>query len=728
MQRLLRIRAAVAALSAGLAAAPPIAAQFTSQNVTLRSQVLPAQVGAAEGSSCWGYVAPSGREYALAGYNNRMSVIEVTNPAAPVIVGSITHSPSLWCEVKAYQNYAYVTNESSGGLDVVNLTQVDSGVVTLTRRLTTGGLATAHTVTVNPATGYLYLNGANLNGGRVVIYSLADPALPVQVGQISSAIGTYCHDSTVVSYTSGPYAGREILFSCEGDTGLAIYDVTNKAAITRMSLTTYPSLSYCHQGWLSASGQYFYVNDELDNLPQTRVFDVTNLSAVTMPSTFFIGEPTIDHNLFIRDGFIFEANYTCGLQIFDGIANPLNPPRVGWFDTHPENNGASFDGAWNNFPFFPSGTVIISDINRGLFIVDVSRALNYLTFNFPSGRPTIISPDGGTTMRVEVTGRLESPAPGTGMLHYDAGAGYVAIPMTEVSPDVYDAVFPAIPCGTTVSYYVSAENTLGDVYTSPGDAPTTSYATAAVSSVNVVVNDTFEAVSGWTAGAVGDTATTGVWVRVNPNGTAAQPEDDHSNPGTIGWVTGQGSVGGGVGDADVDGGRTTLTSPTFNLSTYDDAIISYWRWYSNNQGGAPNADTFRVDISNNNGTNWVNAETIGPAGVETTGGWFYHEFAVSDVVALTAQTRLRFIAEDLGDGSIVEAALDDFQIREVVCDETPCPPDLNDDGVIDLADLSLLLADFGCGGGSCVGDLDGDGDTDLADLTTLLSAFGTACP
>jgi hypothetical protein len=340
----------------------------------------------------------------------------------------------------------------------------------------------------------------------------------------------------------------------------------------------------------------------------------------------------------------------------------------------------------------------------------------------------VVSPSGGTTMRVEVSGRLASPAPGTGLLHYNAGAGYVATPMTPVSPGVYDAVFPPFPCGTTVSYYVSVENDLGDLYTSPGTAPGTAYSAAAVSAVNTIVSDAFEAVSGWTGGVAGDNAATGVWVRVNPRGTAAQPENDHSDPGTICWVTGQGPIGGGVGDADVDGGRTTLLSPVFDLAANDGALVSYWRWYSNDQGGAPNEDEFRVDISNNNGTSWVNVETIGPTGVETGGGWYYHEFSVSDFVTLTSQVRLRYVAEDLGSGSVVEAAVDDFQIREVVCDETPCPGDLNNDGVVDLADLTLLLADFGCAGGSCVGDLDGNGSTELADLTLMLSAFGTACP
>ena len=99
-------------------------------------------------------------------------------------------------------------------------------------------------------------------------------------------------------------------------------------------------------------------------------------------TSFTSGLPAIDHNLYVRDGFIFEANYRSGLRIFNANVDPLNPPQVGWFDTYPENDNRGFNGAWSNYPFFPSGTVIVSDIERGLFILDVSQALEVLPSAF----------------------------------------------------------------------------------------------------------------------------------------------------------------------------------------------------------------------------------------------------------------------------------------------------------------------------------------------------------
>ncbi|MDH3591548.1 MAG: hypothetical protein OER88_06700, partial [Planctomycetota bacterium] len=181
------------------------------------------------------------------------------------------------------------------------------------------------------------------------------------------------------------------------------------------------------------------------------------------------------------------------------------------------------------------------------------------------------------------------------------------------------------------------------------------------------VSDDFETDTGWTPAAIGDTAARGHWTRVDPNGTDAQPEDDHTiGAGRICFVTGQGPVGGGAGQDDVDGGTTTLVSPTYDLSADPDVEMAYWRWYSNDAGSAPNEDVFVIDISNDGGNNWTNVETVGPVD-EASGGWIRHRFRVADFVTPTTQIVLRFVASDLGTGSIVEAAVDDLAIIESCC-------------------------------------------------------------
>jgi hypothetical protein len=209
-------------------------------------------------------------------------------------------------------------------------------------------------------------------------------------------------------------------------------------------------------------------------------------------------------------------------------------------------------------------------------------------------------------------------------------------------------------------------------WSDPPAGTTQVYQTLAAYDLTVTHEDAFESNTGWLVNQAADltgfsTATTGTWTRTNPIGTAAQPEDDHSNPGTLCWFTGQGSVGGGVGDADIDGGATALRSPVLDASGLGNAHVSYWRWFSNIQGSAPGEDTMTVHISNNGGSSWTLLETVGPTGSDAVGGWILHSARIADFVAPTNNMRLRFRASDLINGSIVEAALDDVRIFDLDC-------------------------------------------------------------
>lgn len=177
--------------------------------------------------------------------------------------------------------------------------------------------------------------------------------------------------------------------------------------------------------------------------------------------------------------------------------------------------------------------------------------------------------------------------------------------------------------------------------------------------------DEVEADAGWSLSVPDDNATTGRWVRVDPNGTQqsgqqVQPEDDHTPaPGTICFVTGQGQVGGSAGEADVDGGKTTLTSPVFNLLNVVNPRVTYWRWYTNNLGNNPNEDTWLVQVSSNGGTSWVDLERT----TVSANSWQQKSFVLSSYITPTSQVVFRFVASDVGaGGSLVEAAVDDFEI------------------------------------------------------------------
>ncbi|MCP4713180.1 MAG: T9SS type A sorting domain-containing protein, partial [Planctomycetes bacterium] len=163
--------------------------------------------------------------------------------------------------------------------------------------------------------------------------------------------------------------------------------------------------------------------------------------------------------------------------------------------------------------------------------------------------------------------------------------------------------------------------------------------------------------TGWTVGAPDDDATTGIWERADPQGTEAQPEDDHTDSGTDCYVTGA-LAGQGLGSHDVDDGKTTLYTPLLNAMSLELPIFRYYKWYTNNTGDSPNQDYWVVDISNDAGQTWINVENT----LYSTVGWTKVQFLISDYIEPTAAMLLRFVASDYEPGSLVEAAIDDLEI------------------------------------------------------------------
>ena len=337
---------------------------FPAENVSLYSHLSLAQLENAEfAEDCWGYTSESGREYAIIGLSQGPGFVEITDPANPVIV-DIVNTPNKARDMKVYGHYVYCSSDA-GPLNIIDISQIDAGVITLVDSIPEGG---THNVVVDELSGFLYL----AIGGPMVALDLANPEVPVLAGVWEGQT----HDAHVVTYTEGKYADRQIAFVFAGwDVRLDIVDVTDKSNMFLMGSTGYANAGYTHQGWLSDDSQYLYVNDELDGIQRTSIFDVSDLSNPTFIDDFSASVTTsVDHNLYVRDGFIFEANYTSGLRVFDAC-DPVNPVEVGFFDTYPANDNPDFAGAWSNYPFFPSGTVIVSDRSGGLFVLDVSKAV-----------------------------------------------------------------------------------------------------------------------------------------------------------------------------------------------------------------------------------------------------------------------------------------------------------------------------------------------------------------
>ncbi|MDG2150471.1 MAG: choice-of-anchor B family protein [Planctomycetota bacterium] len=683
--------------------------EFASDSVQLLSWLTLDElgVGTTSGNDCWGYVSPSGREYALIGTSHATVFVDVSQPDDAQVVAIEPGPVSLWRDIKTYQTYAYSVSEGGGGIQVFDLSQIDAGTVTHLGDFTSDGTTTAtHNVVINEDSGFLYRSGGSGHGLR--IYSLANPASP---SFVNSWDNRYVHDAQVVTYTSGPFAGREIAFCASGDfaqPGLDILDVTNKNNIVVLDQFFYPNPVYSHQVWLNEAKTRLYLNDELDEGPgtptTTHVINVSNLNNPSMAGTFDNGLAAVGHNVYIKDGLLFEANYRSGLRVFDIDANPTNPPEIAWFDVYPQDDLSEFNGLWSIFPFFPSGTVIGSDLEKGLFVWRLGEAP--VTITPLAALPDMLSPDG---FSFDVTIGESQPGDfviGSAQLHYDVGKGWASAPLTNLGGGNYRADLPAMPCGLEVPYYISALSSDGITWTSPSVAAGLTYLGLSATDSALALFQNMQSNQGWTSGAPGDNATTGIWERGNPIGSGPQAEDDHSPGGTDCWFTGQGSPGGSIGENDVDGGSTTLLSPVMDLSDLTEPNISYWRWYVNTFPGSPDADdVFFADISNDGGSTWTNVETLDPTMHEQAGAWIRSSFRVADYVKPTSSVRMRFVASDLNNGSIVEAALDDFSVTEVLC------PDCNGNGTSN--GMEIL-------GGRA--DRDNNGIPDLCEMPTVDSS------
>ncbi|MDA0802466.1 MAG: M14 family zinc carboxypeptidase [Planctomycetota bacterium] len=326
----------------------------------------------------------------------------------------------------------------------------------------------------------------------------------------------------------------------------------------------------------------------------------------------------------------------------------------------------------------------------------------------PNPLPTAIAPSTPHPLTATVFTQFGTMNVAPELRYSWGGAPEQSVPAISGDGVHWTASLPPFPCGSEVAWRFAASAAGVTVF-----APAAGVITTPILSETVVAENNAEQPDGWTAGAVGDTATAGLWARAEPQGTAAQPGADHSDPGTSCWVTGP-LAGSSLGTHDVDGGVTTLATSAFDGR--DGASVSFWMWYSNNRGSAPASDTFPIEISGDDGATWQPLETIPANG--STNAWVFKSYEIASIASPTAAMRLRFRAQDLGSGSIVEAAIDDFQVSISGCPSSE--GDLNGDGSVNGADLALLL---GAWGNSAAGDLDGNGSTDGADLALLLGAW-----
>ncbi|MGD8451284.1 MAG: M28 family peptidase [Phycisphaerae bacterium] len=356
------------------------------------------------------------------------------------------------------------------------------------------------------------------------------------------------------------------------------------------------------------------------------------------------------------------------------------------------------------------------------WLVDAAGVLvdyDGLKFTYPEGRPEYSAPLGGTLVRVEVTGMgTVSPQPGTGVLHYNTGGGWMTTAMSEVAANVYDAVLPPNVCGDEVLYYFSAEAVGGEVFTDPRIAPTTTYSCIAAYGRYAFYENTFDVDPGWT--------TQGLWAFGHPTGGGG----DHGGPDPTNGYTGTNVYGYNLsGDYENNLPERHLTSTAIDCTGRFDVQLSFWRWLGVE---IPTWDHAYVRISTNGSswtTLWENTDEVAdtawtPVTFDiaaiaddqptvylrwtmgtTDTAWQYCGWNIDDVRLTALDCEPPFVAGDLNcDGTV-----DNFDIRAFVLALTATPPDyLEYYGF--YPDCNRMLA-----------DVNGDGNVDNFDISPFVS-------
>lgn len=375
------------------------ASGYPCSNTALLSFLPTSAIGGGRGSRLsgnWGWTDPeTGRDYALVGRSDGTSFVDVTDPLRPRYIGDMPRTPganaSSWREMKTYRNYLLVVSDGSGphGVQIFDLTRLRGVTTPRTWEpdVVYDRVASVHNILTNDESGYAYAVGSNgggeICGGGYHIIDMREPLKPTFAGCFADTqtgrTGTgYSHDAICVMY-HGPdadYRGREI---CVGsnETALSITDLTDKQNMKVISRATYPTIGYTHQGWWTEDHRYFYVNDELDEVgglgksaeaTRTLVFDFADLDDPVLVKEHLGPTKASDHNLYVKGNRMYQSNYNAGLRILD-ISDPANPREVGHFDVAPETDAAGFSGTWNNYPYFRNGSILVTSIENGMYLV-----------------------------------------------------------------------------------------------------------------------------------------------------------------------------------------------------------------------------------------------------------------------------------------------------------------------------------------------------------------------
>ncbi|MFK7932979.1 MAG: choice-of-anchor B family protein [Saprospiraceae bacterium] len=319
----------------------------------------------------WG-VARNGHEYAILGSTAGTHFIDVTDPANPTeaffIEGAATGGAIIHRDYHDYGDYLYaVADEGLSTLQILDLSALPDSLPVLYDSFQL--LTKAHNIFIDSTQAMLYCfatKGGAQAYSALRLYSIADPLQPEFVGEYNQ------FSTLTVGHVHDGFVRDGIAFLNCGNDGFAIVDFNDPAnPVTKSILTTYTQNGYNHSGWLSESCDYYYMADENHN-KDIKVVDVKDICEIEVTGTFDEGTPvsgTIPHNQVVACDYLYASYYYNGLRVYD-ISNPAEPELAMFYNTSSVDLRNSYEGAWGVYPFLPSGNILVSDMQEGLFVIE----------------------------------------------------------------------------------------------------------------------------------------------------------------------------------------------------------------------------------------------------------------------------------------------------------------------------------------------------------------------
>ena len=325
----------------------------------------------------WGY-ASNGREYAIIGSTDGTHIFDITDinnvDTAYFIPGRVQGGQIVHRDYDTYRDHLYiVSDEGQSSLQIADLSFLpDSAPVVYDDDLL---ITTSHNIFIDTAAGNLYSCGGvtDLGVNYLSVYSLvADPTDPQFV--INCSLGVPSWNSTV-AYVHDIYVKNDTAYCNAGTDGLFVVDFSNMGNVQIIgALTNYLQQGYNHSGWLHESGDYYAFADE-DHGTDVKIIDVTNINNLAFIDTIGANVDqslSIPHNLIFKDDMLFISYYFDGLYVFN-TSNLNNISLAGYYDTSTRlHQMFKYEGNWGVYPFLPSGKILASDMQEGLFIFDTS--------------------------------------------------------------------------------------------------------------------------------------------------------------------------------------------------------------------------------------------------------------------------------------------------------------------------------------------------------------------